>query len=288
MDHIVNANSRPKTTESFIHPAFLSQPKLKAHSGFLNSAWALDSIVTEQVNKYVQDFKTGGGQKPHILFTGHSAGGAVSQLLYLHHIADQTLSESARFSCVTFGAPPCVTAPIDLSRYQPSGTTLCFNIINEFDVVTRADKPYILSLVDLARINLNLPPKTAFSDDESDEEIVNAALEATQEEESKMTSKATQKLQENLHPQDSNFWHLPKPSYHHVGSKVVLLMRLVEGEMNLRAVEVTPTEFRKLLFCRIAVHGKSRYGERVDALEQGRFNGRIGWEAERSHKGKHS
>ncbi|KAM0561293.1 hypothetical protein ACHAPJ_003172, partial [Fusarium lateritium] len=194
--------------------------------------------------------------------------------------------ESARFSCVTFGAPPCVTASIDLSRYQPSGTTLCLNIINEFDVVTRADKPYILSLVDLARINLNLPPKTAFSDDESDEEIVSAALEATQEEESKMTSKATRKLEENLHTEDPNFWHLPKLSYHHVGSNVVLLMRLVEGEMKLRAVEVTPTEFRKLLFCRIAVHGKSRYGERVEALEQGRFNGRISWESERSNRGK--
>ncbi|KAF4966664.1 hypothetical protein FSARC_5653 [Fusarium sarcochroum] len=288
MDHIVNANSRAKATENFIHPAFLSQPNLKAHSGFLNSAWALDSIVAEQVKKYVQSFKTESGEKPHILFTGHSAGGAVSQLLYLHHIADQTLSESARFSCVTFGAPPCVTTPVDLTLYQPTGRTLCINIINEFDVVTRADKPYILSLVDLARVNLNLPPKTYFFEDESDEEIVDAALEATRAEESKLAPKLTKKLVENLHIDDSKIWHLPRPFYHHVGSNVVLFMRLVEGQMSLKAAEVTPTEFRKLLFCRVAVHGKSRYGERVEALEQGRFNDRIGWESERSSKGKDS
>ncbi|KAF5025920.1 hypothetical protein F66182_1955 [Fusarium sp. NRRL 66182] len=304
MDHIVNANSRSKATEGFIHPAFLSQPNLQAHSGFLNSAWALDSIVTDQVNKHVESFNRDNGQQPHILFTGHSAGGAVAQLLYLGHIANKDLGEwskynpsverldlyhkgdSSRFSCVTFGAPPCVTAHVDLSLYQPSGNTLCVNIINEFDVVTRADKPYILSMVDLARAMLDLPPNASVLAHETDDEIVGAALEATHDKESKLISRLSRPHEKNVHVEDANVWRLPRPFYHHVGHEVVLLLRLLEGRMALRAVEMMPTDFQKLLFCRVAVHGKRCYGERIEALEQGHFNGRLGWESDKHHKAK--
>ncbi|GKU02797.1 alpha beta-hydrolase [Fusarium langsethiae] len=161
MDHIANANSRPQPTGGFI---------------------TFDKVK---------------GQKPHIIFTGHSAGGAVLQILYLKYISNQAFNESARFSCATFGAPLCVTAPVDLSFYHPGGKTLCLNIINEFDVITRADKPYILSLVDIARNTLNQPPKAL----------------------------------------------LPEPE--------------------------TST-----------VHGKRIYEKRVEALEEGHFNNRTGWQQE--------
>ncbi|KAH7260483.1 Alpha/Beta hydrolase protein [Fusarium solani] len=134
MDHIVNANSRPQATEKFITADFLDESNLMAHSGFLNSAWALDDIVSERIKNYIENVKSTNGQRPHVLFTGHSAGGAVAALFYLRYISDKDFDESARFSCVTFGAPPCVSAPVNLSRYRCTGATLCLNIINEFDV----------------------------------------------------------------------------------------------------------------------------------------------------------
>ncbi|KAH6952683.1 Alpha/Beta hydrolase protein [Fusarium avenaceum] len=269
MDHIVNANSDPKNAGSYIH----GTSDIEAHSGFLNSALALDSAVATMTDTYSPKFEVRNGQKPHVVFTGHSSGGAVAQLLYLHHISHPDLNESARFSCVTFGAPPCLSSHVDHSLYQPSEKTICVNIINEFDVVTRADKPYILSLVDIVRSTLDLPPKNQVSESATDEETIYAALKATDTNESRLSYQF-----EGLDIDQSKFWRLPQSLYHHVGPRVVLLMRLVEGEMSLKAVEVTPFEFQKLLFCRVAVHGKRIYAERVEKLQQGRFNGRLGWE----------
>ncbi|KAJ4194867.1 Lipase-3 domain-containing protein [Fusarium falciforme] len=93
MDHIVNANSRPQATEKFITSDFLDEPDLMAHSGFLNSAWALDEIVSERIKTYIENAKNNNGQKPHVLFTGHSAGGAVAALFYFRYISDKAFGE---------------------------------------------------------------------------------------------------------------------------------------------------------------------------------------------------
>ncbi|KAI8717523.1 Lipase-3 domain-containing protein [Fusarium sp. LHS14.1] len=279
MDHIVNANSRPRATEMFISPNFLDEPDLMAHSGFLNSAWVLDDIVSERIKNYIENAKNTNGQRPHVLFTGHSAGGAVAALFYVRYISYKAFDESTRFSCVTFGAPPCVSAPVDISRYRCTGATLCLNIINEFDVVSRADKPYILSLVELSRAVLRtvpLPPvpSTNETPSETDRGIT------VKDEIDSLSPVSTQStgLEKKLINTATNVWNPPEPSYHHVGPRIVFVMRLHEGTMSLRAVQVPPTEFQTLLFCRTAVHGKARYGERVEMLESGRFNGRAGWD----------
>src|SRR5436190_441497 len=69
---------------------------------------------------------------------------------------------STRFSVITFGAAP-VTQPnltprlLDLShRRDRPGVMLA--IVNEYDIVPRADGPYLRSLVDLYRSKYGLPP----------------------------------------------------------------------------------------------------------------------------------
>lgn len=52
--------------------------KFLAHAGFLNSARELLAPVSAQIEKQLSK-----GQKFNILFTGHSAGGAVATLLHL-------------------------------------------------------------------------------------------------------------------------------------------------------------------------------------------------------------
>ncbi|KAF5720689.1 hypothetical protein FGLOB1_526 [Fusarium globosum] len=279
MDHIVNANAQPRTTESFISKGCLED--LEAHSGFLNSARALESIVTNLINKYLESLPEMSKKKPHILFTGHSAGGAVSQLLYLRNMSNQNLNQSARFSCVTFGAPPCLTQHVDPGIFQPRSGTVCVNVINEFDVVTRADKPYILSLVDVARAMLDLPPKAAISEHETSKEIVSAALETTRDENRRLSDDS-----EDFPLKEPKIWRFPQPFYHHVGPRVILLTRFVDNQMSLKAVEISSSEFQQLLFCRVAVHGKRFYDERIDALEQGRFNNQSAWKADGEYKDK--
>jgi hypothetical protein len=174
-----------------------------------------------------------------------------------------------------------LTQPVDHGIFHPSNGTVCVNIINEFDVVTRADKPYILSLVDVARAMLDLPPKANISELETSEEIVSAALEATRDEKRRLSDES-----EDFPVKESNFWRFPQPVYNHVGPRVILLARFVDNQISLKAVEVSTSEFQKLLFCRVAVHGKRLYEERIGALEQGRFNNRSAWEPDGDCKDK--
>ncbi|OJJ33423.1 hypothetical protein ASPWEDRAFT_174830 [Aspergillus wentii DTO 134E9] len=225
VDHMVNINNEPRNAASFINTSFQpeSASSLEAHSGFLESAVALDSIVSKRIEEYKQR----GG---HVLFTGHSAGGAVASLLFLRYLSQQ--NDSIRFSCLTFGAPPTITLPLSI----PS-KTICLNIINEFDLVTRADKPYMLSILNLVRSIYNQDPL-------SDTDECPSPTEAS--------SKGT-------------FWPTPRAMYHHVGEKIVFLMRLQDKseDLQLRAVNVSTAQFEKLLFCRVSVHRRACYEQRV-------------------------
>ena len=58
---------------------------ISAHSGFVNGAKALLSLVSRHISKLSKS-----GQPKHIVFTGHSAGGAVASLLYLKFVLNAT------------------------------------------------------------------------------------------------------------------------------------------------------------------------------------------------------
>lgn len=70
----------------------LDLPDLAAHAGFLNSARALDDIVSQRIDSYVQTLQNN-DKKPHVVFTGHSAGGAVASLLCLRYMSESTYGE---------------------------------------------------------------------------------------------------------------------------------------------------------------------------------------------------
>jgi hypothetical protein len=64
-------------------------------------------------------------------------------------------------------------------------------------------------------------------------------------------------------------WPVPALSYHHVGARVVLLMRLDGDQLSLKALEVPGDKFEQLLFCRVAVHRRACYSDRMQRLEAG-------------------
>jgi putative lipase involved disintegration of autophagic bodies len=70
---------------------------IQAHRGFLNGAEALSGKVKQQIRKNLKDFNS-------ILFTGHSAGGAVAALLYAHV---STNGVDSRKFCSFLSRPKC-------------------------------------------------------------------------------------------------------------------------------------------------------------------------------------
>ncbi|KAK9859128.1 hypothetical protein MYU51_016163 [Penicillium brevicompactum] len=246
VDHMVNSNGDPRDDPSrFLESG--SKRSIQAHSGFLGCTAALDSIVSRRIQKYKQS-----GAGSQVLFTGHSAGGAVASLLFLRSLSTST-DDSPCFSCITFGAPPTVSPPVNLDHISSSGGGVCLNIINEFDPVTRADKPYILSLVNLIKRMYHQPP---ISDPSIDAQAPSLTIDSE--------------------PGDTS-WPLPRAVLFHVGPRILLRKRLVGDEIELQAAEISQSEFEKLLFCGAAVHKRVDYGARVDALVNGRFNGAERW-----------
>ncbi|KAF3481519.1 uncharacterized protein GIQ15_04278 [Arthroderma uncinatum] len=288
MDHMVNANTKPKSVADFIKFAnenighIFSKSHTpavadcKAHSGFLNSAEALNAICSQRIDEYIQK---AGSERCHIVFTGHSAGGAVASLLYLRHISNQIpgkqeLSNSSiRLSCITFGALPVVDSSVlafHPQREQSGG--VCMNFVNEFDMVSRADRPYIICLVNLLRSLHGRPPLG------SDEDEANFHAVPSPE-----TLNPETKASDSANLLAENVWPVTPCYYHHVGPRIVLLKRLEQAFqsegylLELRAMIVPPEEFQKLLFCRLAVHRRVCYAERVQMIEEGKFNGCSSW-----------
>ncbi|PWY77080.1 hypothetical protein BO70DRAFT_397968 [Aspergillus heteromorphus CBS 117.55] len=254
IDHMVDVNSTPRNADIFIDASRLrhedpsSGTVLLAHSEFLQSAIALESIVSDRLSSYARQ---SGTQRCHVLFTGHAAGGAVASLLYLRYISRERSVFSMRFSCVTFGAPPTVTLPMmgkEMASDLPS--ELCLNIINECDIASRADKPFILCLVNLLRSLYDQPP---ISMDDAAYSYPAFEVSGT-----------------------GHNWPVPHSIFSHVGPRVILSTQLndtQEDSMHLRAAMVSRAEFEKLLFCRVSVHQRKSYANRVKMIAKGLYNG---------------
>jgi len=145
------------------------------------------------------------------------------------------------FSCITFGCPPVAKALSQqdenaLSRLATHDNVI--NIVNEFDFVARADSAYFRSLMQLYQ-QVDDTPTTAI-------------------------------------------WALPSQGLQHVGAIVVLrteVPRFEDGDdgqgntgLSLSAWKVTPESLAKLMFCRLSVHGRVAYQERIVRIENGVFN----------------
>lgn len=172
------------------------------------------------------------------------------------------LDPETRFSCITFGAPPVVTVPLLERPMIGNSSGVCLNIINEFDPVTRADGSYKQCLVDLIHSIYKQRPALPRSEPSS------TTVDSLLTDDSERFSKGKD-------------WSVLPSCYSHVGPRIVLLLRLKtslkESSLRLRAVEVPRADFDRLLFCRVAVHRRVCYGERVELITEGEFNGRTSW-----------
>ncbi|KAI9893718.1 MAG: hypothetical protein M1814_005934 [Vezdaea aestivalis] len=164
MDWAVNLNATPASPGDF-----LDDPGNLVHCGFLSVARKMLKPVAARLRALLRENPSRTGCS--LVFTGHSAGGAVASLLYSHMLSslDTELTQLARrlkrVHCITFGAPPVSLLPLQKPSGRANAKSLFLSFINEGDPVPRADKAYVHSLLNLyaTPAPLSLPGSTPAS-----------------------------------------------------------------------------------------------------------------------------
>ena len=217
-----------------------------------------------------------------------------------------TADPNIKVSSITFGAPPSLSTDITSLLQLPSlnrTRSLIIDFVNEFDVVSRVDRNYLLSLVDLYRSIYDLPPVERTGDEWSD-------VAKAKEENEKPILPRFSFDDKDMDKMDvwkgrGKLWSLPRSEYVGLGEAVVLGVRVIEkeervkkldkelegnfektsgnasesedeDELALTAVKVRKEQFSKLLFCNVNVHRRTAYRERMGMIMEGRFNGKAG------------
>jgi hypothetical protein len=149
IDWAINMRVRP--TEP---TGFLDDPGNACHGGFLQIAKSMIAPVAARLRALLEQGWTGGGDPPSLILTGHSAGGAVASLLYMHMMATSVATELnhltgffKRVHCVTFGTPPVSLLPLQNPPGPRRDRNVFLHFANEGDLVVRADRSYLTTIV---------------------------------------------------------------------------------------------------------------------------------------------
>ena len=298
-DWMVNTNGTPQSVGDFfnlthMHPPTRQPPaSIQAHSGFLHCAHALLPQITRELHKLIKEYNI-----HNVLLTGHSAGGAVSSLLFTYFLSiSHQEYKNIKFSLITFGAPPVTSPDITplLLRYKSPNKGFSLAICNEYDPVPRADLEYIRSLLDLHRSAYGLPPlripelSNSISVTEGDHSVGVTPISPTGTTlmDRTPTDISTTPTATTSAPPESpcslvtpaGEWILPIAVLHPLGRLIVLKDRNADEEtMDLYAYEVKAEEFEKLLFVKAGAHRRGVYLENLEQVRNGWVNGRQGWD----------
>ncbi|OTA84144.1 hypothetical protein M434DRAFT_173648 [Hypoxylon sp. CO27-5] len=151
MDWSVNLNTAPTAPIGF-----LDDPNNFCHAGFLSVARKMISPVAARLRQLLEEDSQRCSYS--LLITGHSAGGAVASLLYMHMLSTSKAASSElndlrgyfkRVHCITFGAPPVSLLPLQKPTRSEFKKSVFLTFVNEGDPVARADKAYVKSLLEL-------------------------------------------------------------------------------------------------------------------------------------------
>ncbi|KZT19434.1 alpha/beta-hydrolase [Neolentinus lepideus HHB14362 ss-1] len=138
IDNLTNLDAGAQLTQDF-DTATEKQGHFQAHKGFLDVANSMFSGVKDAVMKASK----GAGQKPTLVFCGHSAGGGTAFFLYHYFQIRTTQAERDVFKdihCITFGSAAIASVPNPVHTSRAQDRILSF--INLNDPVPRAEVPY--------------------------------------------------------------------------------------------------------------------------------------------------
>lgn len=268
MDWAVNLSTAPSSSENFLDDA-----GNLCHAGFLSVARNMVRPVAARLRRLLEDDP--GRAAYSLLITGHSAGGAIAALLYMHMLATAPGTGSElnllagcfkRIHCVTFGAPPVSLLPLRKPDANPRRLRKCIFLafVNEGDPVVRADKAYVRSLLDL----LTKPPP--------ERELLHEGQAAPTRETRRWRSDGTPRLPRRRHKQAH--WPVPACTLSNAGRIVVLRsgdpMAVGKGERNIeerlaegvQAVTCEDEELRGVIWGDPVAHMMGLYAARIETL----------------------
>lgn len=247
-DWATNLLQAPKAPEGF-----LDDEGNACHAGFLQVARAMIAPVAKRLREILEADPS--RCTSSLLITGHSAGGAVASLLYMHMHAKRVESELniltgcfKRVHCVTFGAPPVSLLPLQRSKSKRDDKSLFLSIANEGDLVVRADKAYIISLGKL----LAAPIASNSSVNMLAKKVSMATLRPGRAQRAAAVAP---------------YWDVPPATLSNAGRMV--LLREKPGTQKAPVVEAIATsdeQLRNIVFGDPAMHLMSLYKQRIERL----------------------
>ncbi|TVY82789.1 hypothetical protein LSUE1_G002250 [Lachnellula suecica] len=253
-DWAVNKAAKPASPAGF-----LDDEDNECHAGFLQVAKAMVDQVAAQLQQHPAS-----SERPSLLFTGHSAGGAVAAMLYCHMLSTSVNSnltglanQFSSINCMTFGAPPLSLTPL---RKPDHGSGVFLSFANEGDPILRlSDAAYMKSLAKLMTVS---PPASATA---TKVKVVRR-------------SRGTSVIRETVSGAppapwgELPLWPTPAPPLTNAGD-VILLRDKENGSAS--ASLVTSEELREVIFGDLAQHTTDMYITRVKDLALAAMMGRV-------------
>lgn len=252
-DWTVNLKTHPTSARDFLDDA-----GNLCHAGFLYVARKMLQPVAARLKELLKEDPNRASCS--LLITGHSAGGAIASLLYCHMLSRTVRSDLThlrgffkRIHCVTFGAPPVSLLPLDKPSSSEYRKSIFFSFINEGDPVTRADRAYVRSLLELYISPL---PGPSFSTTQIGSHCSNSTLNL---------SEAPQKFA-------SRYWPVPTSTLSNAGRLVLLRETPARKHSpnqetgDVGAYGTTDQELRGVVFGDPLVHVMELYERRVERL----------------------
>ncbi|KXT15267.1 hypothetical protein AC579_4862 [Pseudocercospora musae] len=252
IDWLVNFNAAP--TEPI---GFLDDEGNACHAGFLQIARSMIAPVAARLRKLLEENNS--RNPPSLILTGHSAGGAVASLLYMHMLATAARCESElndlsgflkRIHCVTFGTPPVSLLPLQNPAGKRYERNVFMHFANEGDVVVRADRSYMSTIVRLVA---------------APSPVCSTKMCATVR---KKVSK--QVLSSSGYRPGNKYqpprWEVPPATLSNAGRTIMLREKPGSKRHSVEAVQVTDEDLRDVVFGDPEMHKMELYKKRIDML----------------------
>lgn len=248
MDWAVNFRPAPTSPEGI-----LDDEGNACHAGFLAVARAMIAPVAARLRQLLEQDPSRCNSS--LLITGHSAGGAVASLLYSHMLSTRVQSELntltgffKRVHCITFGAPPVSFLPLQKPSHMHRDKSLFLSFANEGDLVVRADKTYLFSLMRLiAAPGVSTAPNTVHT----------------------LAKKVSMATTRSGKPQRSPapYWSVPPATLSTPGRMVLLRDRPgTERHPAIEAISTTDEQLRDVVFGDPTMHVMALYRQRIEKL----------------------
>lgn len=262
VDWAVNFRQAPASPENF-----LDDPGNMCHSGFLHVAHKMVKPVAARLRQLLEQDPSRAGCS--LVITGHSAGGAVASLLYMHMLSESEACRSEltdltdyfkRVHCITFGTPPVSMLPLQKPTNLRHKKSVFLSFINQGDPIVRADMDYLGSLM---RLYAAAPPNTRSAANASHSMLPKASRQKVRFAE---RSKEIVPLPK---------WKLPAGTLSNAGRLVVLREKSGKHQsQNIEAVITTDDQLRETIFGDLDMHWMKLYRSRIDELAIATVTGR--------------